>query len=90
MVSNLCLTSGFVPQKASVQSRKFSQLHLVAANLGVCIVPEEFKRKLPEQVRMIQLQHENAFSDVVMVWKIGVDDVINKSAKDLAKRLAKL
>ena len=89
LVSNLCLTSGFVPQKASVQSRKFSQLQLVAANLGICIVPEEFKRESPDQVKMVQLKHENAFSDVVMIWKTDSDEVVNKSADDLIGRLTK-
>ncbi len=34
LVANLCLAAGFTPQKASIQSRKISQLQLVAANLG--------------------------------------------------------
>ncbi|WP_151749019.1 LysR family transcriptional regulator, partial [Acinetobacter oleivorans] len=52
LVSNLCLAAGFTPQKAPIQSRKISQLHLVAANLGVSIVPKEFQQILPNQVKL--------------------------------------
>jgi len=49
LVANLCLSAGFSPKKAAVQSRKVSQLQLVAAEIGICIVPEEFRHILPNR-----------------------------------------
>ena len=40
LVTDLCLRSGFVPGVARVTSRKTSMLNLVAAGLGVAIVPQ--------------------------------------------------
>lgn len=83
LVSNLCLSAGFTPQKAPIQSRKVSQLQLVAAEIGICIVPEEFTDILPEQVRLIPLEAANSLSDVVMIWNKNADEVIQKSAEYL-------
>lgn len=83
LVSNLCLGAGFTPQKAPIQSRKVSQLQLVAAEIGICIVPEEFTDILPEQVRLIPLEAANSLSDVVMIWNKNADEVIQKSAEYL-------
>jgi DNA-binding transcriptional LysR family regulator len=61
LVANLCLAAGFTPQKASIQSRKISQLQLVAANLGVGIVPAEFQQILPAHVKLIPLEDSISF-----------------------------
>lgn len=87
LVSNLCLGAGFTPQKAPIQSRKVSQLQLVAAEIGICIVPEEFTDILPEQVRLIPLEAANSLSDVVMIWNKNADEVIQKSAEYLRHHL---
>jgi DNA-binding transcriptional LysR family regulator len=87
LVSNLCLSAGFTPKKAPIQSRKVSQLQLVAAEIGVCIVPEEFTEILPEQVKLIPLQAANSLSDVVMVWSQNADEVIQKSTEYLLHHL---
>lgn len=87
LVSNLCLSAGFTPQKAPIQSRKVSQLQLVAAEIGICIVPEEFTDILPEQVRLIPLEAANSLSDVVMIWNKNADEVIQKSAEYLRHHL---
>ncbi|UOG18089.1 LysR family transcriptional regulator [Acinetobacter sp. PK01] len=87
LVSNLCLGAGFTPQKAPIQSRKVSQLQLVAAEIGICIVPEEFTDILPEQVRLIPLEAANSLSDVVMIWNKNTDEVIQKSAEYLRHHL---
>ena len=87
LVSNLCLNAGFTPKQAPIQSRKVSQLQLVAADIGLCIVPEEFTEILPEQVRLVPLEAENSLSDVVMAWRKNADQVIQKSAEYLLQRL---
>jgi DNA-binding transcriptional LysR family regulator len=40
LVTDLCLGSGFVPNVARVTTRKTSMLNLVAAGLGVAVVPQ--------------------------------------------------
>lgn len=40
LVTDLCLRNGFVPALARVSSRKTSMLNLVAAGLGVAVVPQ--------------------------------------------------
>lgn len=86
LVANLCLSAGFSPKKAAVQSRKVSQLQLVAAEIGICIVPEEFRHILPKQVRLIALDAENAWSDVVMVWSKNADGVIQRCTEYMIKQ----
>lgn len=73
LVSNLCLSRGFFPKKARIQSRKISQLQLVAANLGICIVPEEFRSILPSQVKLLSLEQDTLMSEVKCIWKKDSD-----------------
>ncbi|WP_080595448.1 LysR family transcriptional regulator [Acinetobacter calcoaceticus] len=81
LVSNLCLAAGFTPQKASIQSRKVSQLQLVAANLGVSIVPEEFEQILPANVKLLPLADPLLFSEVVLVYRKENDEIIQHCAE---------
>jgi len=81
LVSNLCLAAGFTPQKAPIQSRKISQLKLVAANLGVSIVPEEFQQILPANVKLLPLADHLLFSEVVLVYRKENDEIIQHCAE---------
>ncbi|WP_035358483.1 LysR family transcriptional regulator [Acinetobacter calcoaceticus] len=81
LVSNLCLAAGFAPQKAAIQSRKISQLQLVAANLGVSIVPEEFQQILPANVKLLPLADHLLFSEVVLVYRKESDEIIQYCAE---------
>ncbi|WP_336166067.1 LysR family transcriptional regulator [Acinetobacter sp. 161(2023)] len=80
-VSNLCLAAGFTPQKAAIQSRKISQIQLVAANLGVSIVPEEFQQILPANVKLLPLADHLFFSEVVLVYRKEKDEIIQHCAE---------
>jgi len=80
LVSNLCLAAGFTPQKAAIQSRKISQLQLVASNLGISIVPEEFQQILPANVRLLPLADHLLFSAVVLVYRKENDEIIQHCA----------
>ena len=80
-VSNLCLAAGFTPRKAAIQSRKVSQLQLVAANLGVSIVPEEFQQILPANVKLLPLADHLFFSEVVLVYRKENDEIIQHCAE---------
>jgi len=80
-VSNLCLAAGFTPLKAAIQSRKVSQLQLVAANLGVSIVPEEFQQILPANVKLLPLADHLLFSEVVLVYRKEKDEIIQHCAE---------
>lgn len=81
LVSNLCLAAGFTPQKAPIQSRKISQLQLVAANLGVSIVPKEFQQILPAQVKLLPLTDQLSLSEVVLVYRKDHDEIIQHCAE---------
>ncbi|KRI51435.1 LysR family transcriptional regulator [Acinetobacter pittii] len=81
LVSNLCLAAGFTPQKALIQSRKISQLQLVAANIGVSIVPKEFQQILPAQVKLLPLTDQLSLSEVVLVYRKEHDEIIQHCAE---------
>ncbi|AVZ06106.1 MULTISPECIES: LysR family transcriptional regulator [Acinetobacter] len=81
LVSNLCLAAGFTPQKAPIQSRKISQLQLVAANVGVSIVPKEFQQILPAQVKLLPLTDQLSLSEVVLVYRKDHDEIIQHCAE---------
>lgn len=83
MVANLCLAAGFTPQKASIQSRKISQLQLVAANLGVGIVPAEFQQILPAHVKLIPLEDSLSLSEVLLVYRKDHDEIIQHCAEQI-------
>lgn len=76
LVSNLCVGAGFWPKAAVIQSRKLSQLQLVAANLGISIVPQEFKQILPKNVKLIPLENKNLLSEVVLAYRANQSDLI--------------
>ncbi|ENW98372.1 hypothetical protein F900_03329 [Acinetobacter modestus] len=80
LAANLCLVNGFTPQRTKIYSRKRSQLELVANGFGICIVPEEFKVILPNNVRLIPIHDENALSEVRLIWKKNEDPIINSCA----------
>lgn len=81
LVSNLCLAAGFTPQKAPIQSRKISQLQLVAGNLGISIVPKEFQQILPDQVKLLPLKDQLSLSEVVLVYRKDHDEIIQHCAE---------
>jgi len=81
LVSNLCVGAGFWPKAAVIQSRKLSQLQLVAANLGISIVPEEFQQILPANVKLLPLADHLLFSEVVLVYRKENDEIIQHCAE---------
>lgn len=81
LVSNLCLSNGFVQKKSRITSRKLSQLDLVANGFGICIVPEEFTTVLPKGVKLLSINDKNNQSEVKLIWKKGNDSVIENCAK---------
>lgn len=83
LAANLCLVNGFSPKRTRIYSRKRSQLELVANGFGICIVPEEFKVILPNNVTLIPIKDENAFSEVKLIWKKDQDSVVNHCADSI-------
>ncbi|MCH2071973.1 LysR family transcriptional regulator [Acinetobacter pittii] len=81
LVSNLCLAAGFNPPKAPIQSRKISQLQLVAANLGISIVPKEFQQILPAHVKLLPLTDQLSVSEVVLIYRKDNDEIIQHCAE---------
>ena len=60
LVTDLCLRSGFVPCVARVASRKTSMLNLVAAGLGVAVVPQRMTDITAEGLTYRPLRDEGA------------------------------
>jgi DNA-binding transcriptional LysR family regulator len=60
LVTDLCLRSGFVPGVARVTSRKTSMLNLVAAGLGVAIVPQRMTSITADGLTYRRLSDQNA------------------------------
>lgn len=87
LVSNLCVGAGFLPKTAVVQSRKITQLQLVAANLGISIVPQEFEQILPKNVKLIPLENKNLFSEVVLAYRTDQSDLIQSYAEHIYELL---
>ncbi|PTV46126.1 LysR family transcriptional regulator [Acinetobacter oleivorans] len=83
LVSNLCVGAGFWPKAAVIQSRKLSQLQLVAANLGISIVPQEFKQILPKNVKLIPLENKNLLSEVVLAYRANQSDLIQSYVEQI-------
>lgn len=69
--------------KAPILSRKVSQLQLVAANLGISIVPEEFKQILPNKVKLLPLSDDLSFSEVFLVYRKDQDEMIQHCAEQI-------
>ncbi|WP_151768012.1 LysR family transcriptional regulator [Acinetobacter oleivorans] len=87
LVSNLCVGAGFWPKAAMIQSRKLSQLQLVAANLGISIVPQEFKQILPKNVKLIPLENKNLLSEVVLAYRANQSDLIQPYVEQIYQLL---
>lgn len=87
LVSNLCVGAGFWPKAAVIQSRKLSQLQLVAANLGISIVPHEFKQILPKNVKLIPLENKNILSEVVLAYRANQSDLIQPYVEQIYQLL---
>jgi DNA-binding transcriptional LysR family regulator len=87
LVANLCLAQGFQLQPAAIQSRKISQLALVAQGLGICIVPAEFASVLPAQVRLLALE-EPCQTEVHLCWANHQDALLRQCVTALQQHLA--
>ncbi len=81
LVSNLCIGAGFWPKAATIQSRKLNQLQLVAANLGISIVPQELEQILPNQVKLLPLADYLSLSEVLLVYRKDHDEMIQHCAE---------
>lgn len=85
LAANLCIHHGFYQQNSSIRSRKASQLALVQAGLGICIVPQEFQSILPPAVKLIALHPAPQPSKVCLIWNKDADQVVQQTAADLQK-----
>ena len=83
LAANLCINHGFYPQKSKIRSRKASQLGLVEAGLGICIVPAEFKSILPPDVRLLELLPRPEPSKVCLIWRKNADAPVQRAAAAL-------
>lgn len=83
LVANLCLELGFFPKPARALSRKSSQLNLIAAGLGIAIVPECMQLTAPAGVRFVTLSHGRLLTTVGMATRREADPLITAFATTL-------
>lgn len=67
LVTDLCLRRGFTPQTARVTSRKTSMLNLVAAGLGIAVVPERMTTVEARGLHYLPLQDDDAQAHSALV-----------------------
>ncbi|WP_420223300.1 LysR family transcriptional regulator [Pigmentiphaga litoralis] len=82
-VAELCRVHGFSPQPAAVRSRKWSQLALVEAGLGVAIVPASMARMAPAGVKAIAIADANADSGVLAICRQDATAITRRLADAL-------
>lgn len=87
LVANLCLEHGFFPKPARALSRKSSQLSLIAAGLGIAIVPECMQLTAPPGVRFIALAHGTLTSAIGLACRREADPMVAAFADALLQRL---
>lgn len=66
-VTDLCLQRGFVPRLAAAISRKTSMLDLVAAGLGLAVIPEGMKMLAAAGVSCVPLADDDAWAASAIV-----------------------
>lgn len=84
-VAELCRVHGFSPRPAVVRSRKWAQLALVQAGLGIAIVPQAMGRQAPAGVRLLALQ-EAASSQVLVLWRHDAPALVQRFVAALRER----
>jgi DNA-binding transcriptional LysR family regulator len=78
--ASLCMEADFFPQAAQVTSRKTTQLQLIAANLGVAILPQCMRAIAPSSVHFIPLTDKNCNSTVVLACRRDTEEVVQQLA----------
>ncbi|WP_144634270.1 LysR substrate-binding domain-containing protein [Bordetella genomosp. 13] len=68
-VAELCLRNGFFPNAARATSRKTTQLALIAAGLGVSLLPASMRAIAPAGVRFVPLADEDTSTTVAMLHR---------------------
>jgi DNA-binding transcriptional LysR family regulator len=88
LVANLCLEQGFFPRPARALSRKSSQLNLIAAGLGIAIVPASMQLAAPPGVRFVTLAQDRLLTTVGLATRRDADPLVSAFAEALLARLA--
>ncbi|MFT3717176.1 LysR family transcriptional regulator [Pseudorhodoferax sp.] len=79
-VAALCRAAGFAPRPAPVRSRKWTQLALVQAGLGIAVVPQSMARLAPPGVQALALDDAQATSEVVGLWRHDAGEMVQRFA----------
>lgn len=83
-VTELCLQRGFVPKMARVISRKTSMLDLVAAGLGLAVVPERMTRLSAEGLAYRPLHDVDAVAHSAVILPVQATPLADRFAQILA------
>lgn len=76
-VAELCRAHGFEPQPAAVRSRKWSQMALVQAGLGIAVAPVSMAASAPAGVRAVPLAEAACTSEVLGLWRGNASPLVH-------------
>lgn len=85
-----CARAGFTPHVVQEAIQMQTILGLVAAGIGVALVPASLGRVQRDGVVCRRVSDEEAYSDLVLVWNEDDDHQTVKNFVDLADRIAQI
>ena len=86
MVTDLCLRRGFVPNLARVISRKTSMLDLVAAGLGIAVVPRRMTTMAVDGLTYRPLSDDDACARSALVLPLQASPLARRFAEIVAQK----
>lgn len=86
LVTDLCLRRGFVPKLARVISRKTSMLNLVAAGLGVAVVPQRMTTMTVDGLVFQPLADDDARAGSALIMPLQASPLARRFAEVFAQK----
>ena len=84
LVADLCLRQGYVPKLARVITRKSSMLNLVAAGLGIAVIPQRMTGMMQEGLAYRPLADEDAVARSALVLPLQATALAQRFAAIMA------
>jgi DNA-binding transcriptional LysR family regulator len=84
LVADLCLRRGYLPKLARVITRKSSMLDLVAAGLGIAVIPERMTGMMQEGLVYRALADEDALARSALVLPLHPTALVKRFASIMA------
>lgn len=84
LVADLCLRRGYVPKLARVITRKTSMLNLVAAGLGIAVIPQRMTTMMPDGLIYRPLSDEDSLARSALVLPLQPTILAQRFAAKMA------